>query len=209
MIDTILHCVLLVTESGDDRVLCRNRIDMNTDLIKYLYDYCIFKGKTGSKYLESVAIAWQNKEIDTVDKARQETFSRTKECLAVKNSFGLQRSLGAVELEYISKWRQEYGMSPELIKEACDRTLIQVNKPDFKYADRILRDWKDNNVTGPEDVVRLDEAHRSQAVRPRTGRNVQPAHAAPADRFSQFPQRNYSETDYDELERRKIANKKN
>ena len=184
-------------------------LDMNTDLIKYLYDYCIFKGKTGSKYIESVAIAWQNKEIDTVEKARQETFSRTKECLAVKNSFGLARALGGVELEFISKWRQEYGMSPELIKEACDRTLIQVNKPDFKYADRILKDWMNNNVTGLEDVARLDEVHRNKAVRPRSTGNVQPVRTTSSDKFSQFPQRDYSKTDYDELERKKIANNKN
>ncbi len=183
-------------------------LDMNTDLIKYLYDYCIFKGKTGSKYIEAVAIGWQNKEIDTVDKARQETFSRTKECLAVKNSFGLQRSLGAVELEYISKWRQEYGMSPELIREACDRTLIQVNKPDFKYADRILNEWKNNNVATLEDVAKLDDDHRNRSARARSTRNVQPVRSASSDKFSQFPQRDYSKTDYDELERKKIANNK-
>ena len=180
-------------------------LDMNSELIRYLYDYCAFKGKTGSAYLEKIAIDWKNKEIDTVDKARQESFSRSKECAAVKNSFGLQRSLGGLELKYISKWCQEYKMSPELIKEACDRTLIQANKPDFKYADRILKDWFDKNVSEPADVARLDEEHRSSSGKVRTKQNS--TAAASSNKYS-FPQRTYSEADYEEIERKKLANNK-
>ena len=184
-------------------------LDMNSELIRYLYDYCIFKGKTGSTYLEKVAIAWKNKDIDTVEKARQETFSRSKECNAVKNSFGLQRSLGGVELEYISRWSQEYGMSPELIKEACDRTLMQTSKPDFKYADKILRDWKSNDVGSLEDVNRLDLEYRNKAARGRVKQPASPKSGSPVNnKFTQFPQREYSDTDFAELERKKIANNK-
>ncbi len=183
-------------------------LDMNSQLIRYLYDYCIFKGKTGSTYLEKVAIAWKNKDIDTVDKARQETFSRSKECNAVKNSFGLQRSLGGVELEYISRWSQEYGMSPELIKEACDRTLIQTSKPDFKYADKILQDWKANNVSGLDDVNRLDQEYRNKNTRVRknaAGSNT----GTSAEKFTSFPQRAYTDKDFDAIERKKIVNSNN
>lgn len=185
-------------------------LDMNSELIRYLYDYCIFKGKTGSTYLEKVAIAWKNKDIDTVEKARQETFSRSKECNAVKNSFGLQRSLGGVELEFISRWSQEYGMTPELIKEACDRTLMQTSKPDFKYADRILKDWRSNNVSSLEDVSRLDLEYRSKNTRTRGKQSNPPKNGASSgNKFTQFPQRDYSDTDFAELERKKIANKDN
>ena len=182
-------------------------MNMNADLIRYLYDYCIYKGKTGSRYIESVAIAWQDKEIDTVDKARQETFSRSKECAAVKNSFGLSRSLGGVELEFISRWRHEYNMSPELIKAACDRTLIQTCKPDFKYADKILREWSGSQVATLEDIAKLDEEHRSKASSKagKTPSRITPA--AAANRFSQYPQRNYSESDIEELERKKLIQK--
>lgn len=179
-------------------------LDMNSELIRYLYDYCIFKGKTGSTYLEKVAIAWKNKEIDTVEKARQETFSRSKECNAVKNSFGLQRSLGGVELEYISRWSQEYGMTPEVIKEACDRTLMQTSKPDFKYADKILQDWRSNNVKTLEDVSRLDLEYRNRNPRPRSKQPEKTASSG--NKFTQFPQREYSDSDFAAIERKKISN---
>ncbi|MBP5332401.1 MAG: DnaD domain protein [Lachnospiraceae bacterium] len=182
-------------------------LDMNSELIRYLYDYCSFKGKTGSAYLEKIAIDWKNKEIDTVDKARRETFSRSKECSAVKNSFGLQRTLGGVELEYISKWSQEYKMTPDLIKEACDRTLIQANKPDFKYADRILKDWYNKQVKEPADVEKLDAEHRSGSAKTRSKQPGTPSGNS-SNKFSQFPQRTYSDTDYEELERKKLANNK-
>ena len=181
-------------------------LDMNSDLIKYLYDYCIHKNKTGSRYIESVAISWQSKEIDTVEKARQETFSRSRECAAVRNSFGLQRSLGGVELEYISRWSHEYGMSPDLIREACDRTLIQTSKTDFKYADRILKEWCAKGVTGPEDIARLDEAHHIKVVQTkRSAPSTRPVSTAQTNKFSQFSQRSYSADDYEEIERKKIG----
>ncbi len=182
-------------------------LDMNSDLIRYLYDYCAFKGKTGSAYLEKIAIDWKNKEIDTVDKARQETFSRSKECAAVKNSFGLQRSLGGLELQYISKWCQEYKMTPDLIREACDRTLIRANKPDFTYADSILKDWFNKNVTELADVKKLDEEHRNVASKTRT-RQSTAAPGSSTNKFTQFPQRTYTDTDYEEIERKKLAKNK-
>ena len=176
--------------------------DMNCELIRYLYDYCVFKGKTGSKYIESVAIAWEGKGIDTVEKAMQETFLRSKECSAVRNSFGLQRPLGGVELEYIRRWRHEYGMGPDMIKEACDRTLLQTAKTDFKYTDRILKDWFSKDAKTPADIARLDAEHHKQKP---DAIAFKSAPKAGPGKFAQFTQRDYSQTDYSELEKKKLV----
>ncbi len=176
--------------------------NMNCELIRFLYDYCFKKGKTGSKYIESVAIAWEGKEIDTVEKAMQETFMRSKEYSAVRNSFGLQRPLGGAELEYIRRWQYEYGMDHEMIKEACDRTILQTAKPDFKYADRILKDWFTKDARTAGDIVKLDEEHHKAKS---AQMSFKAAPKAAPGKFAQFTQRDYSTDEYSELEKKKLA----
>ncbi|MCR5684700.1 MAG: DnaD domain protein [Lachnospiraceae bacterium] len=176
--------------------------NMNCELIRYLYDYCFYKGKTGSKYIESVAIAWEGKEIDTVEKAMQETFMRSKECSVVRNSFGLQRLLGGVELEYIRRWSYDYGMNSDMIKEACDRTLIQTSKTDFKYADRILKDWSSKGAKALSDITQLDADHQKNKSAQMT---FKAAPKAASGKFAQFTQRDYSSDEYSELEKKKLG----
>ena len=43
-----------------------------TDLIRFLYDYCIEKGKFGDAYIEKVARDWHSKGINTVKAAERE-----------------------------------------------------------------------------------------------------------------------------------------
>ena len=176
------------------------QLEMPADLIRFLYDYCISKGKTASAYIEKIAIAWHEKEISDVDGARSEVFCRSKECKAIKAAFGITRPLGAIEYEYIDRWRFNYCMSEEMITEACNRTLLNTGKPDFKYADSILEGWNKKGITDAAGIAAEDAAH---AARSQKSQNVPARSTAPSNKFNEFPHRTYSAKDYEELERRK------
>lgn len=180
-------------------------LEMSPELIRYLYDYCIYKEKTSTAYIEKVAINWHSKNIRTVNEAKAETLNRSKECSAVKTAFGLSRSLGAAELEYIDKWRIEYRMPAELIREACSRALLSTGKPDFSYTDKILLNWFKAKVSTLEDVKAADAAHkaRSSSVAAKTPRSA--SGTASNNQFNQFPQRTHTQTDYAELEKKKLG----
>ena len=78
--------------------------------------------------------------------------------------------------------------------EACNRTMIATHQASFPYADKILKDWHEADVTSMEDVRALDEIHRN------TSRNQAVSQAGPKEKsnaFHNFEQRNY---DYDKLE---------
>ena len=88
------------------------------------------------------------------------------------------RSPAEVESEFIEKWFWEYGFTRELIVEACSRTIRQIHKPSFDYADKILRDWKNAGVKSFRDVSELDKNGRKKAGRS-AGRRLQAAAVLP------------------------------
>ena len=174
-------------------------VGFSCDLIMFLYEYCISSGKKSSNYIEAVALSWANEGIDTEEKARLYTNQYNKTYQAISKSFGLNRALGDIEIQFITRWIMKFGMPLELIIEACNRTLMKVNKPDFKYADKILESWAAKKVKSITDVKVLDEAFAKQ--NPQLKSSKQPAeNKAPANKFNNFTQRNYTKEDFQKME---------
>lgn len=189
-------------------------VGFSAELIMYLYEYCISKGKKNSSYIETVAIAWAKQGISTVEQAEEaNALFNTHHC-AVSKAFGLNRTPGTIEKEYIDKWTSKYRFQIEIIVEACNRTLLNTQKADFKYADKILEIWYTKGVKSPEDIKRLDsEFNASKAAKTAkaantagnntSNRNTQ--NKGTTNRFNAFPQRSYTEEDYAEIEKRMLA----
>ncbi len=174
-------------------------VGFSSDLIMFLYEHCISNGKKNSNYVEAVALSWANEGIDTEEKARLYTNQYNKTYQAINKAFGLNRALGDIEIQFITRWIMKYSMPLELIIEACNRTLIKVNKPDFKYADRILDSWATKKVKTLAEVKRLDEAYLKQNSQPKLPK--QPVvNKAPANKFNNFTQRNYTKEDFQKME---------
>lgn len=177
-------------------------VHFSPELIMYLYEYCISKNKKNSSYIEAVALAWAEQGISTVDQAEMANTVYNTNYTAITKAFGLNRGPGAIEKEYIDKWLYKFGFAIEIIVEACNRTILNTQKADFKYADKILENWHANQVTKPEDIKRLDTAFnisRNVKVSP----SVKDVQQKPSNnRFNAFPQRNYSKADYEDMEKR-------
>lgn len=184
-------------------------LDMSVDLILFIYDYCQAKGKgkITHKYIEKIATDWFASGIDTVEKARDKAFSTSKECTAVKKAFALTGKLGAVQLEFINRWTVDYKMSPELISEACNRTMLKKGEPNFFFADGILADWSKSDVHTMEDVSRADAEFKQLAQQKRNARSTSaaPAQTTATRRNYSFQQRTYTEEELRDIERRKLG----
>ena len=182
-----------------------SELHFSSELIMYLFEYCISKNKKNTSYIEAVALTWAEKGIDTEENARKETASFSEHYLAVNNAFGLNRTPGEIEREYITKWVDKYYFSDKIIKEACNRTLLRVGKPDFKYADKILETWFKKDVKSIKDIIKLDEDF-TKSSKGQTSEKVTPITKSSTNKFNQFPQRKYTAKDYAELEK-KLLNK--
>ncbi len=172
-------------------------LNFGVDLISYLYDYCISHNKTANGYIEKVALNWAQEGIRSVEQAQERSVVRNEHNFVVMKAFGLSRNPAPAELTYIGRWFNDFGFAPELVEEACNRTILAINKADFKYADRILESWNNQGVRSLRDLSAVDESRKNSFTRP-----VQPQRPRPAQNntFTHFPQRNYSSEELSSLE---------
>lgn len=164
-------------------------LHMNAELLEYLVEYCAQEGHTSLRYIETVALSWHKKGFATAEEARAYTSTFSKNSFAVMRAFGLSdRGPGAAEKEMIERWFVTYGFTKELVLEACSRTLEAIHSPSFRYADKILSEWKKAGVRHLNDVAALDAKRQSRS------RTVPQKKST--NQFHNFEQRN---TDYDSM----------
>lgn len=167
-------------------------LNFSIDLIEYLIEYCVENGHRTFHYIESVALAWSDAGITTVEEAKMNTSSYNKNCFSILNAFGIKgRNPAPAEMTYIKKWTEEFGFSLELILEACNRTINNTHKPDFKYTDTILSNWLSNNVQSISDVARVDAAYL-QEKESKKRKPAKPTNTS--NRFNNFEGRSYDMT---------------
>ncbi len=175
-------------------------LHFSTDLIEYLIAHCVDSGHRSMKYVESVAIDWHSKDITTIEEARYETENNRKEYYDVLRAFGLSgRNPVKTEIDYIRKWKEEYCFSSDLIIEAVNRTMSAISKPSFKYADSILRRWKEKNISLLSEVEKDDLERETRKPEPPEKKGI----PGKATRFQNFTERDY---DFSELEKRFARN---
>lgn len=173
----------------------------SSDLLEYLIEYCITRGKKSVRYIESVAINWFQMGIDSVKKAKEQTALYTQNVFPVMKAFGIaNRNPGPAELDYIKKWNS-LGFETDIIVEACNRTLLATHQASFPYANRILEDWKKSGVRNTADIRSLDKNFHaaSQAVGQNKPAGQPNSGKAGSNSFHNFEQRSYN---YDDLESR-------
>lgn len=127
------------------------------DLIEYLIEYCVSKGKTSIRYIEKIALSWADEGINTVEAAKDEVSSHNEAVYGVMKAFGLNnREPGQVEKQLISKWTDVFCFETDMIIEACNRTMKATHQPSFEYADSILTKWHTSNIRNSEDIRKAD-----------------------------------------------------
>lgn len=132
-------------------------LSFSASLIKYLIDVCVNEGHMSFYYMNKVALDWKDKGITTKEEAERQNNIHSKAYYAILKAFGITgRSLNTKEEEFLNKWISSFKFSDELIKEACSRTVLNIGKISFSYADKILSDWNMKNIRSISDVKKHD-----------------------------------------------------
>ena len=176
-----------------------DELHMSADLIEYLVEYCVSRGRKSMRYSETVALAWTRDGVTTVEMARDASSRFSKDYYTILKAMGISgRNPVENEISYIDTWRKTYGFDLELIQEACSRTVLSTGQPSFQYADKILSGWKKKNVHTLEDVRLLDAEHKKRQLEKAVSRKKQPAAQSQSNnRFNNFHQRDYDFTEYE------------
>lgn len=184
----------LSTKETNSIVYFYDELKLSTDLIEYLFEYCVEHNKKSINYIEKVALSWASKNIHTIAEAKEETSNHTDYVYQIMKAFGLSnREPAQHEKAMIAKWADTYCFDTDMIIEACNRTIKAIHQPSFEYADTILANWKNSNVSSLEDVKKADAAYAA-------GNNIKPKQTAsskPANnRFNNFQQRDKKSDDW-------------
>ena len=163
-------------------------VGMSKDLLEYIAELSVQKGKKNINYIERVALSLHEKGITTVEAAKEDNIKFYNENKAVLKAFGIyDRVLAPVESRYVKKWFDEFGFSTEIVVEAISRTVLNTSSQSFSYADGILTRWYNNNVRTVSDIKAQDEKHDE-----RVKNAPKPANTSSKSKFNNFEQRNDS-----------------
>ncbi|MBQ8597593.1 MAG: DnaD domain protein [Lachnospiraceae bacterium] len=176
-----------------------DKLGFSEDLIDYLLQYCVDKGKKDFRYIEKVAVSWAEEGITTPKQAAKFARKYDKTVYDIMKALGKSTAPTKAEADYALKWMKEYGFTQDIIIEACTRTVMATDSHRFEYADRILSSWHKNQVHHKADIKALDEAYAQSKTS-----SSKPASApSTAKAFNQFPQRSY---DFEAFEKEILSN---
>ncbi len=189
----------LTSQEINNLIYFYDDLHFSADLIEYLLEYCADKGNPGPKYMEKVAQEWYKAGFTTPSQAKKDVQSHRKEFYTIFKYLGITgRSPGEAEIAFMKKWLNQYELPMEVIKEGCERTLLNAGKPDLRYLDRILSSWHEANVRSTADIAAADEK-RTPAGGKSSGRENKPVRSPrsspksgdSANKFNSFEQRGY------------------
>lgn len=170
-----------------------DKLGFSEDLIDYLIQYCVDRGKKELRYIEKVAISWAQQGVTTPGQAAKLAGKYDKSVYEIMKALGKNGTPTKAEVAYITRWTKEYCFTADIIYTACERTVLATDKHRFEYADRILASWQKSGVHSIHDIQSLDERyHKTKPARPAAG-----------NKFNQFTQNDY---DFDALEQELISN---
>lgn len=166
-------------------------LELPTEVITMLLEYCVSKDKRDMNYIEKVAISWHKHGIRTI-RAAEEFISAEQESASyfgeLKRLLGINsRPLSKKEEDFLKKWRDDFGMSKEMVALAYEYCIIRTGKLSFPYMNSIIKNWAAKNIRTIEEAERGNEEFKNKSKK-----------------FTERDSEVYSGkgTDYAELERR-------
>lgn len=136
-------------------------LGLPVEVVIMLLTFAAGQGKTTKRYLETVAIDWADKGIDTYESA-EEYIKEIEQKLSnegkIRGILGIyDRALTQTEKKYIKAWTFDNDIPLPLVTEAYDRTVAATGKLSWAYMNKILMSWKDEGIKNL-DTLREHEA---------------------------------------------------
>lgn len=173
-------------------------LKMSVDLIDYLFQYCIERGKTDFHYIEKVAINWAENGIKTPSQAKEFSYKYAKIVYTVMKALGKSTVPTDEEASYVHTWSKDLGFTDDIILEACKRSVRGTDKGRLQYADKILQEWKKSQVITLTDIEKLDKKYKESKTAETA---TKPTYKKSS--FHQFEHRNYN---FDAIEEQFLSN---
>ncbi len=131
-------------------------LGLDIDLLFLIISHAKNVNKLKISYIQSLAVEWLNKGIDTVEAADEELKILAEAELSwsvVRKAFGLpQRKPTKKETELSALWVNEWKISSELLSLAYDICVDATGGVSFPYISKVLEKWHKSGFKAKEDI---------------------------------------------------------
>ncbi len=168
---------------------------LRTEVILMLISYAVENGKSGTNYIRKAGENWAEEGIETLEDA-EEKIERLKSTDKLWKAFCLSigkplRKPTEKQEKLFSKWTKEWKFTIEIISEAYEKMLDSIDRPNYRYLDKILTTWHNNGITTLDGIKKYE---KSRAVSKNKNQNKDNSGAS------------YSVSDYDNYINNRILN---
>ena len=129
---------------------------LDVSLILMIVQYAAAHNKANIRFIESTAVDWINKGIDTVADADAELNRMAMGDQAwkiVSSAFGLERRKPSKkETELSLLWVNDWKMSKEMLEAAYEECVNAKSKFSFPYTAKIIDSWHEKGFKTPKDI---------------------------------------------------------
>ena len=129
---------------------------MDVSLILMIVQYAAAHNKANMRFIESTAVDWLDRGIDTVSAADEELrkIAMGEEAWRIVSAvFGLERRKPSKKENELSfKWINEWKISKEMLEAAYDACVDAKSKFSFAYVAKIIESWHEKGYKKPEDI---------------------------------------------------------
>ena len=129
---------------------------LDVSVILMIIQYAVANNKANMRFIESTAVSWINKGIDSVAAADEELRNmalRDEAWRIVRKAFGFEnRKPSPKETELSFKWINEWGMSEKMLTAAYNVCVDEKSKFYMPYAAKIIENWHEKGYKTPEDI---------------------------------------------------------
>ena len=130
---------------------------LDVSLILMIVQYAAAHNKANIRFIESTAVDWINKGIDTVAAADAELNNMAvceQAWRIVSIAFGLERRKPSKkETELSVMWINDWKMSREMLNAAYEECVNTKSKFSFPYTAKIIESWHEKGYKTPEDIM--------------------------------------------------------
>ena len=167
-----------------------HELGFSLELILYLIEYCVSKDKRTANYIESVALAWHDSGIKSIEDANEYMAKFEDKWVKIRTILeylGMQNeNLAKPQQDMIEKWLFTYNFPVEVILKACDICVKNISKVQPNYMEKILSSWFKANLKTLKDVNAKEASYKA---------SNQKQQIKTSNKFMKFT--NYSQREYD------------
>ena len=134
------------------------------DVVYSLFQYCFDRQALHRKYLFTVADAWAQSGIVTMEDVDNyySQFEKTNQMKkSIGKKLGFVRNLSEYEEAYVNKWVNDFNYPLDIIEIALKKTTSKTN-PSFDYIDKILTDWHERQLNSVSDINEFLKTQREK-----------------------------------------------